>query len=72
MSKLETCLHRSKDQAEYGPSCCQSRRSVGYYCLERGIHGLTEGICNACDFYLSKVIEEAPLEETPLEDKPLE
>ena len=47
MSKLETCSHKSKDQVEYGPSCCQSKRSVGYYCLERGIHGLTEEVCNS-------------------------
>jgi hypothetical protein len=67
MSKSETCLHRSKDQVEYGPPCCQSRRSVGYYCLERGIHGLTEEVCNACDFYVSKVVEEIPLEDNPSE-----
>jgi len=66
-SKLETCSHRSKDQAEYGPPCCQSRRSVGYYCLERGIHGLTEEVCNACDFYLNKAMQETPLEENKSE-----
>lgn len=66
-SKLETCSHRSKDQAEYGPPCCQSRRSVGYYCLERGIHGLTEEVCSACDFYLNKAMQETPLEENKSE-----
>jgi hypothetical protein len=68
MSKLETCSHRSQDQVEYGPSCCQSKRSVGYYCLERGIHGLTEEVCNACDFYINKTVEE----DTPLEINPFE
>lgn len=72
MSKLETCLHKSQDQVEYGPSCCQSKRSVGYYCLERGIHGLTEEVCNACDFYASKVVEESPAEDSALEINPFE
>lgn len=62
-SKLETCLYRSDDQVEYGPSCCQSKRSFGYYCIERGIHGLTEEVCNACDFYKNKSIENTQLED---------
>jgi hypothetical protein len=53
-TKLETCKFRSDEQAEYGPSCCQSKRSVGYYCLERGIHGLTNEVCDACEFYSAK------------------
>lgn len=65
MSKLETCSYRSEDQVEYGPSCCQSKRSMGYYCLERGIHGLTEEVCNECEFYLSK---DKNQENTTLED----
>lgn len=72
MSKLETCSHRSEDQVEYGPSCCQSKRSVGYYCLERDIHGLTAEVCNACDFYFSKVVEDNQLEENQLGINPFE
>jgi hypothetical protein len=67
MSKLETCLHKSQDQVEYGPSCCQSKRSVGYYCLERGIQGLTAEVCDACDFYVSKVVEDNTLVINPFE-----
>ena len=56
-NKMETCKFRSDTVAEYGPSCCASKRSVGYYCLERGIHGLTDEVCNSCELYASKTQE---------------
>lgn len=61
MNKLDSCQHRSADQVHYGPPCC-SNRHLGYYCTLRGIHGITNEVCDACEFYLSKV-EEAKSEE---------
>lgn len=51
MSKLLTCKHRSEDLVQYGPPCCTDK-NLGYYCLLRSIHGISDPICDACAFYV--------------------
>lgn len=54
-SKMNNCTHRSLDLVSYGPPCC-SNKQLGYFCHKREIHGLTDSVCDVCQYWEKKQI----------------
>jgi len=58
--KFDTCRFRSAEEIQFGElSCCGSQAARGHICYERNIEGLTPTVCEKCDFYQSRLIEDA-------------